>query len=74
MNNMVNMLELARRLVFIYSPWPDVTISSQYLLFFLAFCLTPFLSLSSSAASYHLGQATWPIGEYGNQREADNNW
>lgn len=26
-----------------------------------------------SPASYHLGQATWLIGVYGNQLEADNN-
>lgn len=30
----------------------------------------PFFPLPTS---YHLGQATWPIGEYGNQLEADNN-
>lgn len=28
----------------------------------------------SPSTSYHLCQATWPIGAYGNQLEADNNW
>lgn len=60
----------------------------QHNLLFIFFLLTPFsllyLSIFPSPppfsslllplpTSYHLGQATWPIGEYGNQLEADNN-
>lgn len=55
--------------------------SLLYYLPLLPFFLTPsfsllYLSIFSLAplpTSYHLGQATWPIGEYGNQLEADNN-
>lgn len=43
-----------------------------------SFLLTPSLSLTPTLlplpTSYHLGQATRPIGKHGNQQEADNNW